>query len=298
MDTTFTPLLRSYERSLRAKNRSANTIRIYLGCAEQLAEYLLEHGREEWADVTRGDIEGWIGERLKSHSAGDARNKFASVQQLFKWLAAEDEIDSNPMDGMEPPMVPSKPVPIAAPETLIALFKCCAGKDMINRRDTAILLLFTASGVRLTEMSSMRLDGLDLDRREVAVHGKGRKERVVKFDHGTALAIDRYLRSRDKEKYRHRPELWLGEKNKGPLGREGVYQMVKRRAAMAGIPKLYPHMFRHTYAHRWLDAGGAEGDLMEQMGWTSPQMLQRYGAIARADRARSAYDRINPMDGL
>ena len=54
----------------------------------------------------------------------------------------------------------------------------------------------------------------------------------------------------------------------------------------------FPHRFRHHFSHTWLDRGGAEGDLMELNGWTSPQMLRRYGASARSARARRSYDRI------
>ena len=54
----------------------------------------------------------------------------------------------------------------------------------------------------------------------------------------------------------------------------------------------YPHRFRHHFSHTWLDRGGAERDLMELSGWTSPQMLTRYGASARGARARRSYDRI------
>ena len=56
--------------------------------------------------------------------------------------------------------------------------------------------------------------------------------------------------------------------------------------------EVYPHRFRHHFSHTWLEVSGAEGDLMELNGWTSPQMLRRYGASARSARARRAYDRI------
>jgi integrase len=55
---------------------------------------------------------------------------------------------------------------------------------------------------------------------------------------------------------------------------------------------VFPHRFRHHFSHTWLDRGGTEGDLMELDGWTSPQMLRRYGASARSARARRSYDRI------
>ena len=71
--------------------------------------------------------------------------------------------------------------------------------------------------------------------------------------------------------------------------------MVKRRGDQAGV-RVYPHRFRHHFSHTWLERGGAEGDLMELNGWSSPQMLQRYGGSARGARARRHYDLI--MSGL
>jgi integrase len=67
--------------------------------------------------------------------------------------------------------------------------------------------------------------------------------------------------------------------------------VIARRGLQCGID-VYPHRFRHHFSHTWLDRGGPEGDLMELNGWTSPQMLRRYGASARSARARRIYDRI------
>jgi integrase len=67
-----------------------------------------------------------------------------------------------------------------------------------------------------------------------------------------------------------------------------------RRGRQCGVD-VFPHRFRHHFSHTWLDRGGAEGDLMELNGWTSPQMLRRYGASARSARARRRYDRV--MEG-
>jgi integrase len=69
------------------------------------------------------------------------------------------------------------------------------------------------------------------------------------------------------------------------------YQIITRRGHQAGVV-VYPHRFRHHFSHTWLDRGGPEGDLMELNGWSSPQMLRRYGASARSARARRTYDRI------
>ena len=73
-------------------------------------------------------------------------------------------------------------------------------------------------------------------------------------------------------------------------GRAGQ-QMIARRGRQCGVD-AWTHRFRHHFSHTWLDRGGAEGDLMELNGWSSPQMLRRYGASARSARARRSYDRI------
>ena len=67
--------------------------------------------------------------------------------------------------------------------------------------------------------------------------------------------------------------------------------MISRRGRQCGVA-VHPHRFRHHFSHTWLDRGGPEGDLMELNGWTSPQMLTRYGASAHSARARRTYDRI------
>jgi integrase/recombinase XerD len=79
--------------------------------------------------------------------------------------------------------------------------------------------------------------------------------------------------------------------NWAPMTANGIYQMVARRGRQCGVA-VYPHRFRHHFSHTWLDRGGAEGDMMELNGWTSPQMLRRYAASARSARARRSYDRI------
>ena len=176
------------------------------------------------------------------------------------------------------------------------------GNTFAQRRDAAILAVFRATGIRLAELAGIRYDpgdpgrsDVDLDRREIHVRGKGGKDRIVRIDHEAARRVDRYLRVRSRHAQAHRPQLWLGVNNRGPLTANGIYQMVARRGKQCGV-EVWPHRFRHHFSHTWLDRGGAEGDLMELNGWSSPQMLQRYGGSARGARARRHYDLI--MSGL
>lgn len=189
-------------------------------------------------------------------------------------------------------------MPVLEPAQLAALIKDAeTGRDFESRRDAAILRFFASTGVRLAELAGLRDDEVDVANRCAAVTGKGNRSRQVKFDFKCAQAIDRYRRLRARHKSAARPELWLPIKLTGALTPKGIYQIIERRGARLGID-LHPHMFRHTFSHNWLDAGGAEGDLMELNGWTSPQMLRHYGASARSARAQRAYDRVDVMRGV
>jgi hypothetical protein len=91
-------------------------------------------------------------------------------------------------------------------------------------------------------------------------------------------ALDRYLRAGSRHRLAHLDALWLGLR--GPLTISGLQDLLDRRARQAGIPALHPHMFRHTFAHDWLGAGGTETNLMRIAGWRSRDMLARNGASA------------------
>jgi site-specific recombinase XerD len=181
---------------------------------------------------------------------------------------------------------------------LSRLEKACQGRTFAQRRDAAVIAVFKATGIRVSELAGIRYDAedprrsdVDLWNREIAIRGKGGKARIVRIGYDAARSLDRYLRVRARHAQAWRPQLWLGVNNRGPLTANGIYQMIARRGRQCGVD-VFPHRFRHHFSHTWLDRGGAEGDLMELNGWTSPQMLRRYGASARSARARRTYDRI------
>ena len=161
--------------------------------------------------------------------------------------------------------------------------------------------MLLATGVRRSELAGIRCDpgdpvrsDLNLLGREIRVRGKAGRERIVKISYEAARSVDRYLRVRARHPLAARPELWLRISGRGPVTPDGIYQIVAKAGKKARVA-VYPHRFRHHFSHTWLDRGGPEGDLMELNGWVSPQMLTRYGASARAARARRTYDCI--MDG-
>src|SRR5215207_7374571 len=275
------PLARSFERHMRAENRSERTIATYLFGLRQAETFLRERpDRARCADereraalrpttleaATRADLEAFMADVLaRGRAPSTAATYYKILKVLYAWLVEEQEIDVDPMVRMKPPLVPAKPVPIVAADGLKRLFAACAGAGFEARRDTALLMLLLDTGARREEMAGLTLTDVDLDLDVLLVLGKGRRERALPFGRKAGEALDRYLRV---------------------------------RGGQAGLPGLHPHQLRHTFAHEWLVQGGAETDLMQIAGWKSRTMLQRYGASAADTRAREAHRRFSPADRL
>lgn len=326
LPTLMMTMMSSFEISLRATAKAAKTIQEYRNATLKLGRWLTFHSGlaiDDWADITKDHLNAyqdflqnkatgcWCG-KPKTHDeyacpkgrpidVGYANNQYRGYQQFFRWFAEEEDLP-NPMAGTKPPKIDpeAKVIPVIETADLAKLIRQREkGKDFESRRDTAMLRLFACMGGRRTELARLKIGDINLDTFEVTVTGKGKRQRIGKFDAKCAQALARYLRARlTQHKHGARYEaLWLGTNSRPPLTPGGVYQVIERCGAKVDL-HTFPHLFRHTFSHRWLDAGGAEGDLMELNGWSSPQMLRRYGRSARSARARRAYDRVNVMGDI
>jgi len=289
----------SFRLHLAAEGKSARTVQSYTSAVRWFAAAWLlgRAGKTSWDQVDARDIQQWMVHLLDRYSSAYASIQFRALRQFFKWRAAEED-SPDPMTRLRAPKVAQREVPVFTSGELSELQKACQGRSFAARRDAAIIAVLTATGIRLSELAGIcchpgdpaRSD-LDLHARQIRIRGKGRTSRTVKIGHQAARSLDRYLRARARHPQAWRSQLWLGVNGRGPLAAGGIYQAVARRGRQAGV-RVYPHRFRHHFSHTWLDRGGPEGDLMELNGWTSPQMLRRYGASARSARARRTYDRI------
>lgn len=298
---TLVVLAPSWYRSLRARNRSPRTVESYRLAVDQLIAFLHDAGMPTRAGaVKREHVEAFIGHVLDTRAAATARQRFASLQQFFKWLEEEGEVERNPMGRMKPPTIDVPTIPILTDDELAALIKAArtmGPSKFETTRNEAIIRLFIDTGARLGEVAAMKLEDVDLDLGVFIVpRTKGRRARTVPFGKKAAAALDRYERQRRRHHSADLPWFWVGRL--GRLSDSGISQLVVRVGREAGLGRVNPHRFRHSFAHRWLAEGGQEGDLMMVAGWKDRQMLSRYGASAASERAVDAHHRLGLGDKL
>src|ERR1039458_3606761 len=238
----FQPEISSFRLHLAAEGKAAKTVRTYTDAVRWFAAAHLRRQASctRWEQVGRQDVQRWIVWLLERYSSAYASNQYRALQQFFRWLAAEEELP-DPMDGMRPPRVPAKPVPVFTAEDLSRLERTCAGCSFAQRRDAAVIAVFRATGIRLSELAQIRYDrhdprhsDIDLELREITVHGKGHKTRTVKISFGAARSIDRYLRARARHAQACRPQLWLAAGNRGPMTARGIHPMITRTGRASG----------------------------------------------------------------
>jgi site-specific recombinase XerC len=316
VDKPRTPLDRqisSFRRWLTFENKSEKTIDIYVSAARKAAAWLAdavvideEAGTEhriavnDWADATSKDVQEFIISVLNTKtkgSAGYASNLFRALQQFSKWWASE-EGKPDPMFGLKPPMIPEQDPVVLRADELKALIKSCEGREFVQRRDMAIIMMFMDTGLRRVELTDLGVDDLDLDYREATVLGKGRRTRSVAFGRKAAWALDRYVDERSRHRQAELKALWLGEKGKGPMTASGIFQMIQRRGAAVGIDGLHPHVLRHTWVHFMKTGLMADDEIMKLAGWRSASMLRRYASTTASERARESGRRLAPGDRL
>jgi site-specific recombinase XerD len=280
-------LLPSWELAMRAERKSPATIRSY---RDGVDTYL------RWAEtganlapvsvLTRASVQAWVASLLDGGAeAATARTRLKGVRRFTAWLAAEGELDADPLAGMRSPAVDTKVVQALDDDQLKRLIKACAGRELPDRRDEALVRLMAETGARAAEVLGIQTPDVDLDRGLVIIRrGKGGKGRIVPFGPHTGVAIDRYLRTRRTHRLANSTALWLGAGGK-TFGYAGLDGALKVRARLAGIDGFHCHLLRHTMATRWKAARGSDDGLMAVAGWASRTMIDRYTGAAAATRA-------------
>lgn len=291
-------LLPSWELALRAERKSPATVKSY---GDGVRRFLSWCAAEGWpALLDRATVNAFVASMLDNGAEpATARSRQLSLRRFAAWLVEEGELPTDPLLGLRAPKLDVKVVDPLTEGQLKALLKACAGPDLRDRRDEALVRFMLETGVRAGEVVALQVADVDLAGGTAVVQrgkgGKGGKGRSVPFGPQTARALDRYLRQRRTHRLAATPDLWLGDRGKA-FSYDALHKSLTWRAGLAGIEDFHPHRLRHTAAHRWLAAGGSEGGLMAVAGWTRPDMLLRYTRAQASARAADEARRLNLGD--
>jgi integrase/recombinase XerC len=232
-------------------------------------------------------------------SRASAARKLAAIRTFARWLRREGIIEQDPSAlAASPKREQTIPAHLSIDE-MNRLLEMPDRATPLGRRDQAILELFYASGLRLSELVGLNLDDVNLSGRVVRVLGKGRKERIVPFNTTAAAAIRAWLGDRSafapaalqrdsapsgrrpvREPYSRRPRepLFLNYRG-GRLSTRSVDKLVRRYSTRMGIS---PHALRHSFATHLLEAGADLRAIQELLGHARLSTTQRYTHVNAA----------------
>lgn len=307
MGAEGTPLDGQIEAFLRwgrdERRLATSTIEAYRRDLEQLRDFLVAGGmRADAAAVDVLTLRMFLAELHRTLAASTIARRISTLRSFWRFLRKRRVVEANPAAVLSAPRA-SKELPrfltVEDAFRVVDAPKSDAERDeRLVRRDTAMLELLYGGGLRVSELSGLTLDRVDLSAREVRVIGKGDKERLVPLGKEAMGALRAYLEVRGslrtKERAPHPDAVFLGIRGT-PLTARQVQNVVRRYGtAGAGRSDLHPHALRHTCATHLLDAGADLRTIQELLGHASLSTTQRYTQIS-VDRLMAAYDAAHPL---
>ena len=308
--TSIASLVEGYILNCRCESKSPSTISNYLhrlqcftwfcqhnNIPDEPAKLSTHHVRKFlwYLASTPNRWDGNSTSARKPASQATVNHYYRVLHSFFGWLQQEDLIDNNPLSSMKPPKLEKKIVQALNLREVDALLNLCSSKTYLDVRNRAILMMLLDSGMRVSELVSLRLDDVDVNTGSILVRrGKGGKQRVVRIGTKAQKALWRY---RTLCRHDSSDRLFLGQGGE-PLGVTGIKLMIRRLGKKAGVHGVHVHRLRHTFAISFLRAGGDVFSLQYLLGHSTLVMTQRYLQSLNADDALDAHRRCSPLDNM
>ena len=311
--------LKAFLEHLRLnENASGHTVRAYDSDLTQYLAFLASHLDKRISDLAPGDLDH-LGARAfisdqhrRGNSKSSAARKLSAIRAFGRYLRREGAIDGDPAALVGTPKREQR-LPAHLGETEMAtLLDMPDTATPLGRRDKAILELFYASGLRLSELVGLGLEDVNLASRVVRVMGKGRKERIVPFNRSTEGALRAWLKDREaivdgmrdggsgmrsgsamRKGRRAAEPLFLNYRG-GRLSTRSVDRLVRKYVASCSTRfGISPHALRHSFATHLLEHGADLRSIQELLGHARLSTTQRYTHVNSAQLIE-AYRKAHP----
>lgn len=294
---SFRIILNDFIGHLRLENGlEAKTAKAYASDLEIFFNYLADRDINAPEDITRDIIIDFLEHSLEAglESTTIAR-RLISIKVFFRFLTAEHVIPTDITQVIENPRLWKLIPEFLSIDEVDALLKAYKDSDPLSIRNRAILETLYASGLRVSELTGLRLDGIHFNEGFLRIIGKRNKERIVPFGLEAQEAMERYLKEARPFLNKTGQALTFFISHHGkPLTRERVWMIVTDAARIAGIEKtVYPHILRHSFASHLLNNGADLRVIQEMLGHTSVATTQIY-THTDFSRIAEAHRRFHP----
>lgn len=273
------------------EGKSSDTLDLYERILKRFETFL--SGKDP-SEASSSDIRRYLlSMSEKGYKKATIATHYKKLHAFYNFFVSEGAIEKNPLSEIRPPKLPRFYPYVLLEEDIAKLLRAAQGKSFEAKRNYAMLLLFLDTGVRVSELTGLTLDGLSLATYTAKVRGKGDKERTVHFGKETAKALSAYLKTRG---FIPHEDAFFVSRLGESIGRHAVLRMIKRLGEKAGIvgKRVSPHTLRHTSATFWIKNGGDPVSLQRQLGQSDPRMVDVYVNLVGRD-LKEAHRKYSPV---
>ncbi len=280
------------------KGYSGNTLAAYRNDLTQFTQHLIDQASAaRWAEVSQSQIVEYILHMKElEYASSTVARKVAAIKSFFHYLRDEGIVQNDPTLTLESPKV-KKHLPKAISEEDVDRLLAEPTKSDSPKalRDSALLEVLYATGMRVTELVSLNVEDVDLEAGTIYCIGKGDRERVVPIYDQAALILSRYLNTGRPYLMRNADEKALFLNHRGErLTRQGLWLIIKHYVDAIGIEsEVTPHTLRHSFATHMLHGGAKLRDVQKLLGHANISTTQVYTQVTR-DHLREAYNVAHP----
>lgn len=280
---------------------SGNTVRAYEQHLDAFVDWCGGHGVDP-LQVSVRHLRSYIGDmRTSGLSQRSVAAHLSSIRSFFRWMMMQGLIESNPAEALSSPKLPSSLPATVTARQMRALFDAAEPNTPSGMRDVCMLELFYATGARISELASLRLDSFDWSSRCVKLFGKGSKERIVPVYRRALDAVRAYaqdgrsvlLTRGGRKQAGDSAMLFISDRGRA-MDAAALRYRFKALSRKAGLPSdVTPHTMRHTFATDLLDGGADLRSVQELLGHASLSTTQIYTHLS-IDRMKGALKQAHP----
>jgi integrase/recombinase XerD len=281
----------SLERGL-----SDNTRKAYLSDLLSFAGFLESHGVSSFNGVKRKNILDFLmAEKERGLSMNSISRRLVAVKVFFGWLQQEGMLDRNVTSSMDSPKLWKVLPTVLSLREVERMLEAPIGDDRVSLRDKALLELFYATGMRVSEIANLQMDDVHFDSGYIRCTGKGSKTRIVPFGEKSRTFLQRYLDESRPQFIKGKTDNSLFLTYRGSkFTRKGIWKLVRYYAKRAGIEKeVSPHTLRHSFASHLLANNAPLRVIQEMLGHADIATTQIYTHVDQG-RLRAIHAKFHP----